>query len=129
MPLGKDDAPANKSTAHPASKAEVSEAVEDIVDSGAGAPPAQREAAEKLPEGNKMDAAIKEAYNADTAGDEAKAKKEVVDLSRDSHETPSGHALQETADIEDDVERGEEYNRIKMGVRLGAIVPGEEAKK
>lgn len=122
MPLKKDDAPAN---AHAATEGEVSDALEDVIDAGAGAPPPQRGAAEKLPEGNKMDATIKKAYLANDAQSEAKAKKEVVELSRDAEETPSGHALKEVAGISDDVERGQEYERIKRGVRLGAIDPKE----
>lgn len=133
MPLTKDDAPANAVAAakadaasKPVSESEAKAAVNEAIDSGAGAPEPQREAAEKLPEGNPMDAAIKKAYNANDAQTEAKAKKEVVELSRDSAETPSGHALVKTAGIADDVERGEEYNRVKMAVRLGATVPAED---
>jgi hypothetical protein len=133
MPLSKDDAPANAVAAakadaasKPVSESEAREAVNDVIDSGAGAPEPQREAAENLPDKNPMDKAIKKAYNANDAQTEAKAKKEVVEMSADSAETPSGHALIKTAGIADDVKRGEEYNRIKMAVRLGATIPAED---
>lgn len=133
MPLSKDDAPANATAAakadaasKPLSESEAKDAINEVIDSGAGAPAPQRDAAERLPDANPMDAAIKKAYNANDAQTEAKAKKEVVEKSRDAAETPSGHALIKTAGIANDVDRGVEYNRVKMAVRLGATVPAED---
>jgi hypothetical protein len=92
-----------------------------VIDSAAGAPDSQREAAEDLPERNEVQKAIKAAMLADDAGTEAKEKAKVVKLSPDSPETPSGAALLAVADIKDDVERGEEYARIKSAVRHGYV--------
>lgn len=90
-----------------------------IADSGAGAPPAMRAAAEDLPEKDPVQKAIKEGMLADDAQTEAKAKAKVVDESPNSDETPSGIALKAVAGIADDVKRGEEYSRIKAAVRHG----------
>jgi hypothetical protein len=139
MPLDKSDAPANRSAAsttttttttpasdaHPATKSEVNKQVGELMDTGAGAPPGLRAAAEALPERNPIEKAHKEAQLANDAQTEAKAKAKVVELSPDSPETPSGHALLKTAGISDDVKRAEEYGRIKTAVRHG-YVPADE---
>lgn len=101
----------------PASAADINA----VIDAGAGAPPAMRQAAEDLPEKNDLQKAIKNAMLADDAQTEAKEKAKVVELSPDSPETPSGGALLETADIADDVKRGEEYARIKAAIRHGYV--------
>jgi hypothetical protein len=119
MPLSKDDAPAS---AKPITKAQKEDAVEDLIDSGAGAPPAQREAAEELPEGDVVKDAIKASLLATDAQTEAKEKAKVVeDSSVGSQDTPSGYALLKTAGIADDIERGEEYARIKSAKRWGYV--------
>ena len=121
MALGKDDAPANAGS-KPADK----EDIENLYDSGAGAPPGQREAAEALPEGDAVKDAIKEGMLATDAQTEAKAKVKVVeDSSTGAEETPSGFALKEVAGIADDEKRADEYIRIKNAVRLGTV-PAEE---
>lgn len=122
MPLSKDDAPG-------ASKADAKEALEDVLDAGAGAPPAEREAAEALPEKDDVQKAIKEAMTADDAQTEAKAKAKVVDLSPNAAETPSGAAVKKVAGISDDVKRGEEYARVKSAVRWGYVHPSLEEDK
>lgn len=120
MPLGKDDAPANKAT-----DKQTNAAANAAIDSVAGAPPAMREAAEALPEKDDVQKAHKELLTADDAQTEAKAKVKLVNESPDSAETPSGKALLKTAGIADDVKRGEEYTRIKTAVRHG-YVPADE---
>ena len=117
MPLGKDDNPKT------ASKAETKEALEDVIDEGAGAPDAYREAAEALPEHDDVQKAHKDAQTADDAQTEAKAKAKLVDLSPDSADTPSGAALKATAGISDDVERGEKYAQVKSAKRWGYVHP------
>jgi hypothetical protein len=132
MPLSKNDNPENlKATEADGSPKEVTtlkagdnSATNEVIDAGAGAPASMREAAEDLPERNDVQKAIKAAMLADDAGTEAKEKAKVVELSPDSPETPSGAALLATADIKDDVKRGEEYARIKSAVRHG-YVPAE----
>jgi hypothetical protein len=124
MPLGKADNP-NTSKTETDDKA-TDAAVEKVIDAGAGAPDALRQAAEDLPERNEVQKAIKEGMLATDAQTEAKAKAKVVDLSPDSADTPSGYALKETAGIADDIERGEEYARIKAAKRQG-YVPSTEA--
>ncbi len=125
MPLGKDDAPANKaSTASTADKKD-NAAANAAIDAVAGAPPAMREAAEELPEKDDVQKAHKDLLLADDAQTEAKAKVKLVEESPDAAETPSGKALLKTAGIADDVKRGEEYTRIKTAVRHG-YVPADE---
>jgi hypothetical protein len=141
VPLGKKDNPANytpmvapKATEADGSPKKVTgpddkathAAINDAIDSGAGAPPELREAAEDLPEKDDVQKAIKAAMLADDAQTEAKEKAKVVDLSPDSDETPSGIALKAVTGIADDVERGEEYSRIKSAVRHG-YVPADDA--
>jgi hypothetical protein len=103
------------------------EAQKDLIEAGAGAPDGLREAAEALPEGDDVETAVKEGMTADSTGEEAKAKAEVVELSPDSADTPSGYALKETAGIGDPVERGEEYARAKTAKRWGTV-PAEGKK-
>jgi len=128
MALGKDDAPANaKAETKTLSKDEAEQALEPVIDAGAGAPPGQREAAEALPEGDVVKDAIKESLLATDAQTEAKAKVKVVeDSSTGAEETPSGFALKEVAGIADDTKRADEYTRIKNAVRLGTV-PATEA--
>lgn len=116
MPLDKNDAPSK-----PVTNAQAKDAVEDLIDAGAGAPPALRDAAEELPEKDPVQKAVKAAMLADDAQTEAKEKAKVVAESPDSPDTPSGFALQKTAGIADDVKRGEEYARIKSAKRWGYV--------
>lgn len=122
MPLKKSDAPGT------ASDAQTDAALEDAIDAGAGAPAGYEEAAEALPEKDDVQKATKEAMLADTGQEEAEAKAKVVDASPNAAETPSGVALKETAGISDNVERGNEYARIKSAARWGYIHPSLEAK-
>lgn len=143
MPVGKEDNPQVVRVAGPAlatdaegkpkevrelSDAETHDVINEAIDAGAGAPAAMRNAAEDLPERNAVQKAIKAAMLATDAQTEAKEKAKVVKLSPDSPETPSGGALLETADIADDLERGEEYSRIKSAIRHG-YVPATEADR
>jgi hypothetical protein len=138
MPLGKNDNPQNlKATEADGSPKEVStlsgaethEALNEVADAGAGAPPEQRDAAEDLPERNEVQKAIKAGMLADDAQTEAKEKAKVVKLSPDSPETPSGGALLATAGISDDIKRGEEYSRIKSAIRHGYVPATEDDLK
>jgi len=123
VPLGKDDAPSKDKAA---SKADTKEALEDVLDEGAGAPPAYEEAAEALPEKDEVQKEVKAAMLAETGQEEAQHKANVVDASPDAADTPSGAALKATADIEDNVERGEEYARVKSAKRWGYVHPSLE---
>src|SRR5688500_319820 len=105
MPLNKSDDP------------KADKAKGDILDAGAGVPEGYIEAAEALPERDPVQKAHKEQYLADDAQAEAKAKVKSVDESPDAADTPSGFALKKTAGISDDVERGNEYARVKSSVR------------
>jgi hypothetical protein len=107
------------------SEQETSEALEKVIDSGAGAPGPQRQAAEDLPDNDPVQQATKEAELATDAQAEAQAKARVVEESPYSGETPSGYALQKTAGVGNDVERGEAYAREKNARRWG-YVPAEE---
>jgi hypothetical protein len=86
-------------------------------------PPELRRLAEDLPEKDSVQKAHKEALTADDHQAEAKAKAKVVDESRDAADTPSGVALKKVAGISNDTKRGEEYARIRAGVRHGYILP------
>jgi hypothetical protein len=121
MPLSKADAPtASKKTA---SDEQTEEAVEDVLDAGAGAPAGYEEAAEALPEKDEVQKAHKDALLAETGQEEAQAKARIVDASPDAADTPSGAALKEVADIEDNTERGEKYAQVKSAVRWGYVHP------
>lgn len=119
MPLGKNDAPANSKSSKKATDAQVDDAVEEIVDAGAGAPPSMREAAEALPEGDEVEKATKDAMLADTVGEEVSSKVEVVEASPDAAETPSGGALKAVEGISDPIEQAEAYKREKSLRRFG----------
>lgn len=82
-----------------------------------------RRLAEDLPEKDAVQKAYKQAMTATDHQTEARAKVKVVDESPDAGETPSGAALKKVAGISNDTERGEEYSRIKSGLRSGAILP------
>ena len=138
MPLSKSDNPeAPKATEPDGSPKKVTgpgdaatrDAVEGAIDAAAGAPASQREAAEALPERNEVQSAIKAAMLATDAQTEAQEKAKVVEASVDSAETPSGAALLASADIADDVERAEEYARVKAGVRHGTTPPPDAKPK
>lgn len=105
---------------------QAAKATQEITDAGAGAPPSMQEAAENLRESDKVLKAHKRSLLAETAQEEAQAKKTVVEESPDSPDTPSGAAIRKTAGISDNVERGEEYTRLKMAVRTGTV---EDAEK
>lgn len=107
---------------------EADKAVNDAIDAAAGAPAPERAAAEALPEGDEVEKAHKDALLADDAQEEAQAKVRVVDASPDASDTPSGHALKETAGIADDVERGEAYARAKAEKRWGYVTPDLQEK-
>jgi hypothetical protein len=141
VPLGKDDNPtiakpyvATEADGSPkkvtALKADDHSATNKVIDAGAGARAgAMREAAEKLPEKDDVQKAIKAAMLADDAQTEATEKAKVVDASPDSDETPSGIALKAVAGISDDVNRGEEYSRIKSAVRHGYVPADDDSLK
>jgi len=112
MPLSKSDNPK-------ADKADA--AVQDVLDAGAGVPESYVEAAEALPEHDDVEKAVKAAMLAETGQEEAQEKAKVVDASPNSIDTPSGYALKETAGISDNIERGEEYARIKSAKRWGYV--------
>jgi len=127
MALSKSDNPESK--AKTASDKETDEAVEEVLDAGAGVPAGYEEAAEALPEKDEVQKAHKEAALAETGQEEAQAKAKIVEASPDSPETPSGAALLETAGIEDNVERGNEYARVKSMHRWGYVVPALNSDK
>lgn len=105
------------------------EALDDALDEGAGAPPAYEEAAEALPEKDEVQKEVKAAMLAETGQEEAQHKANVVDASPNAADTPSGAALKATEGIEDNVERGEEYARVKSAVRWGYVHPSLESDK
>ena len=111
-----------------ASEEENRDAINQAIDAAAGAPEASRAEAEALPEKDDVQKAIKEGLTAEDAQTEAEAKAEVVDLSPNAAETPSGGALKAVAGIEDDVERGEAYAREKQA-RRWATQPVEDEKE
>jgi hypothetical protein len=117
----------NEKPAEGMSEQQASEALEKVIDSGAGAAEPQRQAAEDLPENDPVQQATKEAELATDAQAEAQAKARVVEESPYSGETPSGYALQKTAGVGNDVERGEAYAREKSARRWG-YVPAEEKR-
>lgn len=122
MPLGKNDNPEKLQ-----SDSDSDKAVNEMIDSGAGAPESMRPAAEDLPEGDPVKDNIKAAMLANDAQSEAKFKAKVVDdSSTGAEETPSGFALKAVIGIADDVKRGEEYARIKSAKRHG-WVPASDA--
>lgn len=82
-------------------------------------PAEMRRLAEDLPEKDKVQVAHKKAILANTPQEEAKQHAQIVKLSPDSPETPSGGALLATAGIANDVERGEAYAREKAARRHG----------
>jgi hypothetical protein len=118
MPLDKSDAPANTSKSDEPHKPTTAE-VAEVFDAGAGAPAGLREAAEALPERDPVGKHIKAAMLATDAQTEAKEKAEVVKLSTNSPETPSGAALLAAAGIADDAKRADKYSRVKAAVRAG----------
>jgi hypothetical protein len=118
MPLSKSDNPSS-------SKA----AAQDTLDEGAGVPGSYEEAAEALPEKDEVQKEVKAAMLAETGQEEAKHKAAVVDASPNAADTPSGAALRATAGISDNVERGEEYARVKSSVRWGYVHPALEKDK
>lgn len=95
------------------------DAVEDVLDAGAGFP--DKDLAEKLPEGDEVEKAYKDAMTADTVQEEVKAKVKAVDASPDAAETPSGGALKAVQGISDPVEQGEAYAREKAARRFGYV--------
>lgn len=136
MPLGKADNPNSlRATEADGSPKKVTgpddpatkDAVEAVIDAGAGAPEPMRAAAEDLPEGDVVKDATKAAMLATDAQTEAKQKaKAVNDSSTGAQDTPSGFALDAVKGISDDVKRGEEYARIKSAVRHGTV-PADSA--
>ena len=108
------------------SNAKADAAVQDVLDEGAGVPAAYEEAAEDLPEKDEVQKEVKAAMLAETGQEEAQHKANVVDASPNAADTPSGAALKATAGIEDNVERGEEYARVKSAVRWGYVHPSLE---
>lgn len=140
MPLGKADNP--KSTKAAAAAADTTpdtyldaddpktkEAVDDLLDEGAGAPDSWDKDVEALPEKDDVQKATKEAMQADTGQEEAQAKADAVAGSPDAPDTPSGGALEATKGIADNVERGEAYAREKAMRRWGYVTPDLQEKK
>lgn len=128
MPLSKKDNPENQvigAAADPSTPEENREATNAAIDAAAGAPAAQADAAEALPEKDEVQKQIKRGLTADDAQTEARAKAKVVDESPNAAETPSGGALKAVAGIKDDVERGEAYAREKQA-RRWVTVPAED---
>jgi hypothetical protein len=137
MPLSKKDNPQTLSVpagstvtvtggdagaaSEPPTEQEERDATNAAIDAAAGAPDAQRDAAEDLPEKDEVQKQIKKSLTADDAQTEAKAKAKVVDESPNADETPSGGALKAVAGISDDVERGEAYEREKSARRWGYV--------
>jgi len=121
MALTKKDAPSTTAT-----DKQTDAAIDDVLDEGAGVPAAYEEAAEALPEKDEVQKEVKAAMLAETGQEEAEHKAAVVDASPNAADTPSGFALKETAGISDNVERGEEYARIKSAKRWG-YVPASSA--
>ncbi len=119
MALKKDDAPN-------ADKAK--DAIEDVLDEGAGVPAAYEEAAEALPEKDEVQKETKAAMLADSAQEEAQHKANVVEASPNASDTPSGYALKEVAGISDPVEQGNEYARLKAAKRWGYVTPDLKGK-
>ncbi|MBA2312515.1 MAG: hypothetical protein H0V97_06915 [Actinobacteria bacterium] len=117
MPLTKSDNPSSD---------KANDATNQVLDAGAGAPDAYIEAAEALPEKDDVEKAYKAAMLADTGQKEAQEKLKAVEASPNATDTPSGYALQETAGIADNIERGNEYARIKSAKRWG-YVPASES--
>jgi hypothetical protein len=103
-------------------------AVQAVTDAGAGVPAPEQAAAEALPEKDDVQKATKAAMLADTAKEEAQQKVKAVDASPDAAETPSGAALKKVAGIADNVERGNEYARVKAAHRWGYVTPDLEKK-
>jgi hypothetical protein len=128
MPLSKKDAPANAKAGKLTTDAQADEAIEDVLDAGAGVPPSMEDAAEDLPEKDEVQKAYKEGMLADTADEEVKAKVKAVDASPDAAETPSGGALKAVEGISDPVEQGEAYAREKSARRFG-YVPADSDEK
>jgi hypothetical protein len=143
VPLGKNDNPTSRrsetisvtvtggdagAAAEPVSDKDERAATNAAIDAAAGAPAAQREAAEDLPEKDDVQKNIKKGLTADDAQTEAKAKAAVVDDSPNAAETPSGGALKAVAGISDDVERGEAYEREKSARRWGYVKAEDEDK-
>jgi hypothetical protein len=114
---------ADKDTKDTSSNA--SAAKEKVLDAGAGAPNAMREAAEALPEKDNVQKAYKKQLLADTTEAETAAKVEIVKASPDADETPSGAALLAVAGESDPIKQGEDYQRKKAAVRRGTA---EDAK-
>ncbi len=125
MPLSKKDAPQNDkpNEYHGPGSAESDDAIQQVLDDGAGAPPGQMKAAEALPEKDDVQKGVKEAMLADTGQEEAEAKADVVAASPDAADTPSGGALEAVKGISDNVERGEAYAREKSMRRWGYVTP------
>jgi hypothetical protein len=94
-----------------------------VADLPPSTPPELRRLAEDLPEKDAVQKAYKQAMTTTDHQVEAKNKAKVVDESPNAAETPSGAALKKTAGISNDTERGEEYARIKSGLRHGTILP------
>ncbi len=112
MPLSKSDNPSSD---------KANAATNEVLDAGAGVPDAYIEAAEALPEKDDVQKAYKAAMLAETGQEEAQEKLKAVEASPNASDTPSGFALQETAGIADNVERGNEYARIKSAKRWGYV--------
>lgn len=100
-------------------------AKEKVLDAGAGAPNAMRDAAESLPEKDNVQKAYKKQLLAEDTAAETAAKVEIVKASPDADETPSGAALLAVAGESDPIKQGEEYQRRKAAVRRGTA---EDAK-
>ena len=126
MPVSKEDAAKATGTAvvvQPASAPEGKTPRNVGADLGTPTPPRLRELAKKLPEKDEVQKATKAAMLAEDSQTEAKEKAKVVDASPDAAETPSGYALKKVTGISNDTERGEEYARLKAGVRHGYVEP------
>jgi hypothetical protein len=111
-----------KAGGHAATDEEVHESLADL---GPESPASMRELAEDLPEKDEVQVATKEQILALDMQEAAQKKVEVVEASPNAADTPSGHALIETADIAHDGDRGEAYARAKAEKRWGWSPPEE----
>ena len=109
-----------EATAKPASGKESAKAKEPVLDAGAGAPRAMRQAAEELPEKDAVQQAYKKQLTADDTQTEVDAKVTIVEESPDADDTPSGAALLAVQGESDPIKQGQEYARKKAAVRRGS---------
>jgi uncharacterized protein YPO0396 len=92
-------------------------------DAGPPNSPEMIERAEDLPEKDEVQKAYKDQLTAEDAQKEAKASLKIAEESPNAMETPSGHALKESAGESNDAKRGDKYARAKAEARWGWVPP------